>query len=200
MAKRFTDTTKWQRPTFRRLPPEMKLFWIFLVDNCDHAGIWIKDIEAASFLIGRDYKEDEVLEWFNKDEKRIEVLSGGSRWFIREFVNFHYGDVMNPKNNAHLGAMKILDKYNIRYDKIGEVDTSSVISGSEDTKEKLLKDQKWHQAISKNTSTDIGVMYNYLKLFLRDQEECDGLYRPVNEIKSHFKNWLLKKKKDDARI
>jgi len=52
MVKRFTETTKWLDPWFRKLPAKVKIFWMYLIDSCDNAGFWIVDFELASFLIG----------------------------------------------------------------------------------------------------------------------------------------------------
>ena len=47
MAKRFTDTDKWKKKWFRELKPISKCFWSYLLDNCNHAGIWEVDISLA---------------------------------------------------------------------------------------------------------------------------------------------------------
>ena len=61
MAKRFTDTGKWKKKWIRQLDPKYKLFWFYLLDNCDHAGVFDADIESASFHIGLEYTEEEYL-------------------------------------------------------------------------------------------------------------------------------------------
>ena len=59
MAKRFIDTKIWDKAWFRKLTPKNKLFWVYLLTKCDHAGIWDADWEAAEFYIGEwvDYSE-----------------------------------------------------------------------------------------------------------------------------------------------
>ena len=52
IMKRFTETNKWEDPWFRKLKPEMKLLWSWLLDSCDNAGIIDADIELAAFQIG----------------------------------------------------------------------------------------------------------------------------------------------------
>jgi len=53
MAKRFTASDKWEDEWFRQLPETSKLFWLFLLDRCDIAGVWKTDYGLASFCIGK---------------------------------------------------------------------------------------------------------------------------------------------------
>lgn len=88
MAKRFTDTDKWDRPWFRKLPLNLKLLWCFIVDKCDIAGVWYVDLEMASFQIGSRFERTRVEEIF---QKQIEVR--GDRWLIKDFILFQYGSL-----------------------------------------------------------------------------------------------------------
>ena len=58
MKKRFTDCDKWRDPWFRRLSVQAKLVWLWLLDNCDNAGVIDVDIELAAFQIGEEIKRD----------------------------------------------------------------------------------------------------------------------------------------------
>ena len=109
IAKRFTDSEKWNKQWIRELPPNMKLFWFYLLDNCDHAGIYNVDIKLANFQIGvRGLTEEKILETFNR--KILPFKSG--KWFIPKFIEFQYGD-LNESNRAHLSVIKILKKYKL---------------------------------------------------------------------------------------
>ena len=101
MAKRFTDTDKWERPWFRKLPLPYKLLWSYITDKCDIAGIWYADFELASFMIGEQVNQTEALRLF---EKQVKILPGGARWFIAEFVAFQYGTLV-PNNNMHRSVL-----------------------------------------------------------------------------------------------
>lgn len=101
--KRFTETTKWQDSWFRKLPPTMKVFWNYLLDNCDVAGVWNPDMELAEFQIGASIDMEEVREFF-KD--RIEFLGNG-RWFLTKFIAFQYGE-LNPSNRCHQAVLRSL--------------------------------------------------------------------------------------------
>lgn len=114
MAKRFTDTNKYKKPFIRGLQGAYKIFWDYLYHECDHAGIWIVDIEIAQLYVGKDMpitKED-ALKYFNNGEKRIVEIDGGCRWFIPSFIEFQYGE-LNEQNRAHNSVICILKKYNL---------------------------------------------------------------------------------------
>lgn len=106
MAKRFTDTEKWDRPWFRKLPLHLKLLWLFILDRCDVAGVWYVDMEMADFLIGFSFKREETEKSF---EKQIEVK--GDRWLIKDFVSFQYGG-MNPENKLYRNVSAKLSCFN----------------------------------------------------------------------------------------
>lgn len=112
MAKRYSDSDRYSKPFFKGLPGAYKLLWEYMCADCDNAGIWIKDFEVAQILVGRDMPISEVkaLQFF-KD--RIIVLDGGSKWFLKTFIEFQYEctiEDLNPKNNAHLSVIKKLKK------------------------------------------------------------------------------------------
>ena len=115
MAKRFTDTGKYKKAFIRSLPGPYKLLWDYLYHDCDHAGIWQKDFQIAQIYLGPDMPIDEkkALELFNKDEQRIVSLNGGSKWFIRPFIEFQYGP-LNPENKVHFSILTILEKEGIK--------------------------------------------------------------------------------------
>ena len=60
MAKRFTDTDKWKKGFIKNLPAKYKLLWLYILDDCNHAGIWDTDFEVASIRIGRKINEKEA--------------------------------------------------------------------------------------------------------------------------------------------
>ena len=102
MAKRFTATEKWIDPWFCGLSKDNKLFWIYLLDSCDHAGIWQVNWPLVKFYMG-DYIFDKDI--FNG--RIVELTS--EKWFIPKFITFQYGE-LNPENRAHLSVINILKK------------------------------------------------------------------------------------------
>jgi len=97
MSKRHTDTEKWDRPWFRKLPAEYKALWLYILDKCDIAGIWYVDFDTASYFIGTTLTYEKSLELLNK---QITVLNNGSKWHVHDFVHFHCGE-LNMSINFH---------------------------------------------------------------------------------------------------
>lgn len=106
MPKRFTDTDKWKKPFIRTLQGPYKLLWLYILDDCDHAGIWQVDFEVARIRIGEQVDKQTALNIF---ADRIEVFGGGSKWFIKDFIDFQYGQ-LSEKNRLHQSVLNILQK------------------------------------------------------------------------------------------
>lgn len=86
--KRFTETTKWSDPWFRKLPPASKLLWQWMCDQCDAAGIIDLDLDLASFMIGGELTENDLAMFGD----RIRKLPNG-KFLIVKFIGFQYGQI-----------------------------------------------------------------------------------------------------------
>lgn len=109
MANRFTDSTKWNKPFIRAMKAPYKLLWLYILDECDHAGIWQVDFTVAQVKIGEKLNQETAVKSF---ENKIVEIDGGEKWFIRDFIDFQYKD-LNPENRVHNSVIKILSKYNL---------------------------------------------------------------------------------------
>jgi hypothetical protein len=105
MAKRFTDTDKWKRPWFRGLPPKAKVMWLYLLDQCDHAGIWLADFDLMSFQLDTKVTEADLREWFGNKVYRVDQ----DKFFIPSFFEFQYGDAKEGFK-AKQSALRSLEK------------------------------------------------------------------------------------------
>ena len=138
MAKRFVDTSLWKRKWYRCLPPKMKLFYFYMITNCDHAGMYDVDLELAEFQIGMPVKQEDVDKYL-KDH--IEIIKE-DKWFIKAFPEFQYG-VLNPNVKAHASVMKILDKYNCLQTVPNSLETvSSTVKDKDKVKSKYKDKEK----------------------------------------------------------
>ena len=105
--KRFTETQKWDDPWFRRLSPEMKLLWQWILDRCDNAGVIEADLELASFQIGYQYPMDSLSKF---GERVIELTSG--KHFVPKFIGFQYGN-LSPECKAHKPVFQSIFKHSL---------------------------------------------------------------------------------------
>ena len=114
MAKRMTDTDKWKKRFVRELSSEFKLLWLYILDDCNHAGIWEVDLEVASIRIGETLKFDIPAEDMLPQSflDKIVIFDNGDKWFIPEFIDFQYGE-LNPNSNVHKSVILLLQKYNL---------------------------------------------------------------------------------------
>ena len=109
MAKRFTDNEKWTRKWLRSLEDKYKIFWFWINDACNHAGIWEVDFENAKYFTGHKYDKS-VIDAF---EDRIIETYDPNVWFITTFPELQYGLYLNPKNRTHNSVIEILNKYSL---------------------------------------------------------------------------------------
>lgn len=106
--KRFTETTKWNDPWFRRLSPYHKTFWEYIRDNCDNAGVWKVDLELASFHCGCIFEEKDILGAF---EGRIRDIGNG-RWWVQKFIAFQYGE-LSESSKPHKHVLSLMRQHRI---------------------------------------------------------------------------------------
>ena len=108
MAKRLTDSNKWNDSWFTNLPMDIKLVWIYLLDTCDHAGVYKTNIRLLKFQTGSERTEEELIEFF-KD--RIYIT--GDKWFIPKFVLFQYKNFFTNNAPAVKSARELLINHSI---------------------------------------------------------------------------------------
>jgi hypothetical protein len=109
MAKRMTDSTKWNDEWFSELSPNMKLVWLYILDMCDHAGVYKVNLKLLKFQTGVETTEEEILHYL-KD--RI-YPTDNNRWFIPKFITFQYKNFFTSKQPAVVSARELLLSHNI---------------------------------------------------------------------------------------
>lgn len=127
MAKRQTETKIWTTQRwYKKLHPYYKLAWKYLIDVCDHAGIWkidygqliddtgIENFNLADFMLAcnEDFDPETGEKIFRE---RIKYVTKGVLW-ITGFVKFQYENkefLINPEVPAIKSALQILNGYGI---------------------------------------------------------------------------------------
>ena len=109
VSKRFTETEKWSDPWFRKLSPNSKIGYLYLLDRVDNAGVIDLDSELANFQIGM------AIDWQSLRAElsdRIEVLPSG-KWHLTRFVAFQFGE-LNPDCKPHAQVIRLSISHEIK--------------------------------------------------------------------------------------
>jgi len=110
MAKRFTEITIWEDDWFYELSPEYKLFWFYIKDNCDHAGIWKPKTRAFRAVTDIEIDLDKALSFFNLNKIRVRVIANGY-WYLEDFFYFQYVKTSKAINLCSRVHKSIFDIY-----------------------------------------------------------------------------------------
>jgi len=110
MPKRFTETTKWEDPWYRKLSSKHKSLWHYICDKCDNAGVWKIDYEMASFYLREDVGPKD-LDAINGGKKR--VLVEKQYLIVVDFIPFQIGNLKNKNlTNLQKNCSNLLNSYN----------------------------------------------------------------------------------------
>src|SRR3990167_2701530 len=103
MAKRFSDTEKWFDPWFWTLSERDRGVWLFILDRCDHSGIWKINIPMIQTFFPGYELNDKIF------GEKVTIL-GPERWWIRKFIPFQYGKINPKKSQIHAKVLKNLEE------------------------------------------------------------------------------------------
>ncbi len=194
MAKRFTDSRLWEKRWFRSMNTEHKLFWVFLINTCDLAGVWDVDIELAEFKLGIKIDKDKFL--LDLGDK-ITILDE-EKWMITKFISFQYG-TLSESCNPHKAVLKRLSELDIK----GYPKGISTLEEQEQDKDQDKEQDKKANQISK---IDLEVLQSEFPLVdvklqfesFKDWMLATGkVYRNYNAA---FRNWLRRSKPGESVV
>jgi len=107
MAKRLTDTEKWNDDWYISLSNDYRIIWQWLLDNCNHAGICKRSIRLLNLMCNTDISEKELI---SQMDGRIVVKE--NNWFIPKFLKFQYTS-LNSNRPVIISVVKELEKNNL---------------------------------------------------------------------------------------
>lgn len=126
--KRFTDADKWEDGWFCDLPSPVKLFWIYLCDRCDHAGVWEVNWRLAKFHLA-DLVRSEVE---SAVAGKVRVIKDGKAWFIPGFIKFQYPTGLSLTSPAHKRIRSTMMSHGIHPDTLVYTLSDRVLDTPED--------------------------------------------------------------------
>jgi len=107
MAKRLTDTEKWNDDWYLSLSNDYRIIWQWLLDNCNHAGICKKNIRLINFMCNTNISEEDLMEAM---EGRVLLIK--NNWFIPKFLAFQYTS-LDSNRPVIISVIKELEKNNL---------------------------------------------------------------------------------------
>lgn len=172
--KRFTETQKWEDPWFRRLNPELKLLWQWILDRCDNAGVIDPDMDLASFQIGYQYPLDTLCKF---GDRAVEI--GGGKWFIPKFIEFQYGK-LSEDCKAHRPVFLSLQKHDL----IGYPKGIDTLKYKDQIKEKEKDTEKEQDRTNRKRYATHAEVIAYAKSqpMPISEECCDAFFDRMEEI------------------
>lgn len=108
MAKRFIDTNMFSDEWFSELSKDGKLFFVYFITNCDHAGILKVNKKLLDFQTGIKNLETVTKELGNS---LVRVKDGV--YFMPKFIKFQYPNFPKSTVKQQVGAINILKHYNL---------------------------------------------------------------------------------------
>jgi len=105
MSKRFTDFNKWDDPFFTGLPNDLKLIWLYMLDKCDHAGIFKVNFDLMKYQCNCKKTPEQI---YNAFKDRI-ITINNEKWFIKKFVKFQYPRGIDNDSKCIISVRNILE-------------------------------------------------------------------------------------------
>lgn len=168
--KRFCDTDRWIKDVwFCELEPRDKLFWMFILDQCDNVGVWEVNMRIANILTGYDFKEEKLLAALGE---KIHVFADGKKWWIPSFIDFQHG-ILDPDSESKpiKSYISLLEKHTLwklYVDSIYTVQGKGKGKGKVNTK-KVTRDytddfEAWWKLYKKGSKADAFKAWNKQKM------------------------------------
>lgn len=107
MAKRLTDTEKWNDDWYISLSNDYRIIWQWLLDNCNHAGICKRSMRLLNFMCNTNVTEEEMIVSMSG-----RVLISNNIWFIPKFLKFQYTSLTSQRP-VIISVVKELEKHNL---------------------------------------------------------------------------------------
>lgn len=223
MAKRFISTDIFSDEFFSELSTQGKLFFIYYITNCDHAGIFKLNKKLCEFQTGINSIATVIKEL----SKCIVMVRGDNIFFMPKFIKFQYPNFPKSSVKQQDSALKILLSYDIDLEKLNSyltvnqeltnpygnvnvIDSDNVIDNVF-----VNKNQKNFYLASEDVldlpEVKIGSVIELFKITKQtdiSKKDVVGLwdvfkiqnltgekyYKSDNEVYSHFINWVKTQK------
>lgn len=138
MAKRFIDTGLFRQPRIRAMQAPYKALFVYLLCECDHAGLWDVELDVAAMRLGMRLDESKALESL---AGAVVPVCGGKKWWLVDFVEYQYGE-LNPSNRVHASVMSRLQALGLNPKEAPSKPLVSPLEGAKDKDKDTTQDRK----------------------------------------------------------
>jgi len=178
-VKRFSETQKWSDPWFMDLPAKWKLMWLYLLDNCDNAGVWTPNMRLAAVQIGEPMEGSEAIRTF---ADRVQVLPSG-KWHVIKFVQYQYGK-LSEDCRPHQQVLSLIKSHGL--DTLSIPYTKGIVRVQDKDKDKEEKQEVLVMQVEEAEKPDetriaVGKLPGRRASTKWSKEEVD-LYKPILPI------------------
>ena len=109
--KRFTETDKWTDNFFADLLPVEKLAWLYILDNCDAAGVIEVPGKVANFLIGENI-DWEAFMLTLADLGKLQQIENRKFW-VTNFLRVQHRGGISATAPKHAYVRQSISRYNL---------------------------------------------------------------------------------------
>lgn len=163
MAKRFIDTGLFDDEWFSELDNECKIFWIYYLTKCDHAGLLKYNKKLIEFQTGVNSLERVIKELGNRLVRVTEVLLYCPKFIEYQYPGFPKSGVKQQESaiklliaaglwnplksgfellpNSPLTVSEVLPKTYVRDNVIGSVNDNDNVNGREAIENQIFGDE-----------------------------------------------------------
>ena len=167
MAKRFIDTEMFCDEWFSELSKDAKLFFIYFITTCDHAGVLKLNKKLCEFQTGLKNIDTVIKELGNSLVTVKEQL-----YFMPKFIKFQYPNFPNSAVKQQDSALKLLKQYGFWNE-----ESNSYITVSKEL-------DNYYDNVSDSGGSIILSVYKPKKCFFKDSEIFDKV-----KFKEAFPEW-----------
>lgn len=185
-----SDSTKWSDGWFGNLPMDMKLVWLYILDMCDHAGVYKVNHNLLKFQTGTDKTEEQILKYL-KD--RV-YLVDSEKWFIPKFITYQYKNFFTSKVPAIVSARELLLSHNIIQPNDNTLPTVNKSLGNPSISLTKELDNDYIRTKDKDMDTDMGKIEDKSMDVVTDKVE----YKDMVTGQYRERDWDTIKRNDEA--
>lgn len=220
MANRFLDSNYYKSPFVRSLKGSLKSLYSFIICDCDGAGIWNLDMQAATLYTGFEQTTKDFEDHFVMKGKAYPI--GGNKYFFPDFIEHQYPKGLKAQNPAHKNFISILKKYDLLDQQLnvilkgalkglpspignglsngnGQGNGNGVDRGlgkefTSNAEETILKKAIWFEQICAGRARTLDAGKEALRKYHLYLQENEKYPRTISSVEAGFEKWLMNEK------